>query len=84
MSLNDWFAIDRHATPSMVGVPKAQRRQVESHYEGGIVAFAQNRGRRRPLQDFLATLELVEGWARLPYLPFRAPYYRFVGRRPAA
>ena len=53
MSLNDWFAIDRHATPSMVGVPKAQRRQVESHYEGGIVAFAQNRGRRRPLQDFL-------------------------------
>ena len=36
------FAIDRHATLSMVGVPKAQRRQVESHYDGGIVAFAQD------------------------------------------
>ena len=35
------FAIDRHATLSMVGVPKAQRRQVENHYEGGIVAFVQ-------------------------------------------
>ena len=30
------------------------------------------------------TLGLVEGRARLPYLPFRAPYYRFVGRKPAA
>ena len=36
------FAIDRHATLSMVGVPKAQRQQVESHYEGGIVAFVQD------------------------------------------
>ena len=34
--------IDRHATLSMVGVPKAQRRQVESHYDGGIVAFVQD------------------------------------------
>ena len=36
------FAIDRHATLSMVGVPKAQRRQVENHYEGGVVAFVQD------------------------------------------
>ena len=36
------FAIDRHATLSMVGVPKAQRRQVDNHYEGGVVAFVQD------------------------------------------
>ena len=28
-----------------------------------------------------AMLGLVEGRARLPYLPFHAPYYRFVGRK---
>ena len=28
-----------------------------------------------------ATLGLVEGRSRLPYLPFRAPCYRFVGRK---
>ncbi len=31
-----------------------------------------------------ATLGLVEGRTRLPYLPFRAPFYRFVGRKPVA
>ncbi len=36
------FALDRDATLSMVGVPRAQRRQVETHYEGGIVAFIQS------------------------------------------
>ena len=35
------FALDRNATLSMLGVPQAQRRQVESGYDGGIVAFAQ-------------------------------------------
>ena len=29
------------------------------------------------------TLRLVEGRARLPYLPFRAPYYLFLGRKRA-
>lgn len=35
------FALDRNATLSLLGVPKAQRRQVETGYDGGIVAFAQ-------------------------------------------
>lgn len=36
------FAMNRDSTLSMVGVPKAQRRQVELHYEGGIVKFIQD------------------------------------------
>ena len=48
------FAIDRHATLSMVGVPKAQRRQVESHYDGGIENV--RRGVR-------VMSDVVRGWA---------------------
>lgn len=36
------FAMNRDTTLSMVGVPKAQRRQVESQYNGGIVKFVQD------------------------------------------
>ncbi len=36
------FAMNRDTTLSMVGVPKAQRRQVETQYEGGIVRFVQD------------------------------------------
>ena len=36
------FAMNRDTTLSMVGVPKAQRRQVESQYEGGVVKFMQD------------------------------------------
>lgn len=36
------FAMNRDTTLSMVGVPKAQRRQVEMQYEGGIVKFVQD------------------------------------------
>jgi S-adenosylmethionine-diacylglycerol 3-amino-3-carboxypropyl transferase len=36
------FAMNRDTTLSMVGVPKAQRRQVENQYEGGIVQFVQD------------------------------------------
>lgn len=36
------FAMNRDTTLSMVGVPKAQRRQVEMQYEGGIVKFIQD------------------------------------------
>ncbi len=36
------FAMNRDTTLSMVGVPKAQRRQVETQYEGGIVQFVQD------------------------------------------
>jgi S-adenosylmethionine-diacylglycerol 3-amino-3-carboxypropyl transferase len=36
------FAINRDATLSLVGVPPAQRRQVERHYEGGIAKFVED------------------------------------------
>lgn len=36
------FAMDRDTTLSLVGVPKAQRRQVERQYRGGIVQFIQD------------------------------------------
>lgn len=36
------FAMNRDTTLSMVGVPKAQRKQVETQYEGGIVKFVED------------------------------------------
>ena len=36
------FFIGRDATLSLLGVPKAQRRQVESQYEGGIIKFVRD------------------------------------------
>lgn len=36
------FFMNRDTTLSMVGVPRAQRSQVESQYEGGIVKFIQD------------------------------------------
>ena len=33
------FAMGQNATLSMLGVPRAQRQQVDKHYEGGIVQF---------------------------------------------
>jgi S-adenosylmethionine-diacylglycerol 3-amino-3-carboxypropyl transferase len=36
------FAMNRDTTLSMVGVPKAQRRQVELQYDGGVVKFVQD------------------------------------------
>jgi len=36
------FAIRRDATLSMLGVPRAQRDQIEMHYEGGIARFIQD------------------------------------------
>ncbi|QDU30337.1 hypothetical protein ETAA8_54650 [Anatilimnocola aggregata] len=49
------FAMNRDTTLSMVGVPKAQRRQVEKQYEGGILKFVQDSVeavfRDLPLQD---------------------------------
>jgi S-adenosylmethionine-diacylglycerol 3-amino-3-carboxypropyl transferase len=47
--------MSRDATLSMVGVPRAQRRQVETEYEGGIVRYIQDRVEavfaRLPLSD---------------------------------
>ena len=36
------FMIDRDTTLSMLGVPKAQRRQIEKQYQGGVVKFVQD------------------------------------------
>jgi len=36
------FAINRDTTLSMLGVPKAQRRQIEQTYEGGIFKFVRD------------------------------------------
>ncbi len=36
------FAMGRNAALSLVGVPRAQRQQVDMHYEGGIVKFVQD------------------------------------------
>jgi S-adenosylmethionine-diacylglycerol 3-amino-3-carboxypropyl transferase len=36
------FVMDRDSTLSMVGVPKAQRKQVETQYQGGIVKFVED------------------------------------------
>ena len=36
------FTMNRDATLSMVGVPRAQRRQLEADYEGGIVRFVRD------------------------------------------
>lgn len=36
------FAMGRDATLSMLGVPKAQRRQIDKQYDGGIVKFVED------------------------------------------
>ena len=35
------FTMNRDTTMSMLGVPKAQRRQIENQYPGGLVKFIQ-------------------------------------------
>ena len=36
------FAMNRDTTLSMLGVPKAQRKQIETQYEGGVVKYVQD------------------------------------------
>ncbi len=36
------FTMNRDTTLSMLGVPKAQRKQIEEHYPGGLVKYVQN------------------------------------------
>ena len=36
------FTMNRDTTMSMLGVPKAQRRQIEDHYPGGLVKYIQD------------------------------------------
>jgi len=51
------FAMNRDTTLSMVGVPKAQRRQVETQYQGGIVQFVQD-----CVEAVFAKLPLVDNY----------------------
>jgi S-adenosylmethionine-diacylglycerol 3-amino-3-carboxypropyl transferase len=57
------FAMNRDTTLSMVGVPKAQRRQVETQYEGGIVKFVQD-----CLEAVFAELPLADNYFWRVYL----------------
>ena len=36
------FALNRDTTLSMLGVPRAQRRQIEAHYPGGLIKYCQD------------------------------------------
>jgi len=51
------FAINRDTTLSMVGVPRAQRSQVEMHYDGRIARFAQD-----CVEAVLTELPLVDNY----------------------
>jgi S-adenosylmethionine-diacylglycerol 3-amino-3-carboxypropyl transferase len=36
------FAVSRDTTLSLLGVPRAQRRQIEMHYHGGVIQYVQD------------------------------------------
>jgi S-adenosylmethionine-diacylglycerol 3-amino-3-carboxypropyl transferase len=57
------FAMNRDTTLSMVGVPKAQRRQVETQYEGGVVRFIQD-----CVESVFAKLPLADNYFWRVYL----------------
>lgn len=57
------FAMGRNATLSMVGVPKAQRQQVDDDYDGGIVKFVQD-----CVEAVFARLPLVDNYFWRVYL----------------
>ena len=57
------FAMGRDTTLSMVGVPKAQRQQVERDYEGGIVKFVMD-----CVEAVFAQLPMVDNYFWRVYL----------------
>ncbi len=57
------FAMGRNSTLSLVGVPKAQRQQVDLHYEGGIVKFVQD-----CVESVFARLPIVDNYFWRVYL----------------
>lgn len=57
------FAMGRDTTLSMVGVPKAQREQVEQDYDGGIVKFVQD-----CVEAVFANLSLIDNYFWRVYL----------------
>jgi S-adenosylmethionine-diacylglycerol 3-amino-3-carboxypropyl transferase len=60
------FAMTRNSTLSMVGVPQAQRQQVEQDYDGGIVRFVQD-----CLEAVFAQLPLSDNYFWRVYLTGR-------------
>ena len=57
------FAMGRDTTLSMVGVPKAQRDQVDQDYDGGIVKFVQD-----CVETVFANLPLIDNYFWRVYL----------------
>ncbi len=57
------FAMGRNATLSMLGVPRAQRQQVDMHYEGGIVQFVQD-----SVESVFAKLPIADNYFWRVYL----------------
>ncbi|MFN7888855.1 MAG: DUF3419 family protein [Pirellula sp.] len=69
------FAMNRDTTLSMLGVPKAQRRQIDQQYPGGIVKFIEDSieavFRKLPIQDNYFWRVYVTG----KYTPSCCPEY---------
>lgn len=57
------FTMNRDATLAMVGVPRAQRRQVETQYEGGLVRYCQD-----AVEAVFARLPLADNYFWRVYL----------------
>ena len=57
------FAMNRDTTMSMLGVPKAQRRQIENQYEGGLVKFIQD-----CMENVFANLSIKDNYFWRVYL----------------
>ena len=51
------FTMNRDTTLSMLGVPKAQRKQIENQYDGGILQFMQDR-----LEEVLTELPMEDNY----------------------
>ena len=60
------YAMGRDTTLSMLGVPRAQREEVERHYDGGIAGFA-----RDCVESVMAHLPLVDNYFWRVYLTGR-------------
>lgn len=69
------FAMNRDTTLSMLGVPKAQRRQIDQQYPGGIVKFVEDSLEavfaKLPIQDNYFWRVYITG----SYTPYCCPEY---------
>jgi len=60
------FAMNRDTTLSMLGVPKAQRRQIDKQYDGGVVKFVQD-----AVESVLTKLPLADNYFWRAYMSGR-------------